>query len=202
MEEKQNNPRPEEPRKEQANYLPLDISDQIDERAFEVYNALYQAWGVYQDRNTPKKAKKKARTFIQRLYAASGLARKGPKTGGMKEFVTWIYEEEMIPLARTALEEYREIIKEKQGMKTRGEAKQAAIDVIIEDLLGPEGKGSNFFSEKPKRERYRKEMEKWKWIDRRVDGLARDLTAWHLGISSNSVNVLRFRANRQSGGKR
>ena len=166
MGEKQNNPRPEKPRKEQANYLPLDIGDQIDERAFEVYNALYQAWGVYQDRNTPKKAKKKAGTFIQRLYAASGLARKGPKTGGMKEFVGRTYEEEMIPLARTALEEYRDIITER-GIKGRDEAVQAAIDVIIEGLLGPEGRGSKFYVDQPKRERYRKEMEKWKWIDRR-----------------------------------
>ena len=157
MEEKQNNPRPEEPRKEQANYLPLDIGDPIDERAFEVYNALYQAWRVYQDRNTPKKAKKKAGTFIQRLYAASGLARKGPKTGGMKEFVAWTYEEEMIPLARTALEEYRDIITER-GIKGRDEAVQQAIDVIIEGLF-PEGKGSNLSTEQPKRDRYRIAME-------------------------------------------
>jgi len=118
----------------------------------------------------------------------------------MKEFVAWTYEEEMIPLARMALAEYRDVISE-QGIKGRDGAVQAAIDVIIEGLFR-EGKGSNFFSEKPKRERYRKEMGKWRWIDRRVDGLARDLTAFHMGISPGSVHVLRFRANRQSGGKR
>jgi hypothetical protein len=99
----------------------------------------------------------------------------------------------MYSLARTALEEYREIIKDKQEMKARGEAKQAAIDVIIEGLLGPESKGSNLSTEQPKRDRYRKAMEKWKWRDRRADGLARDLTAFHLGISPGSVHVLRSR---------
>jgi len=178
------------------NYLPLPIGGPINEMAFDVYNALYQNWRKYQDRKTPRKERKKAETFIQRLYAASRLARKGPKTGGTKEFVAWTYDEEMIPLARMALAEYRDVIAE-QGIKGRDEAVQAAIDVIIEDLLGPEGKGSNFFSEKPKRERYRREMEKWKWIDRRVDGLARDLTAFHLGISSGSVHVLRSRTRHQ-----
>ena len=196
MGEKQKNPRPETHREEQTNYLPLDIGDQIDERAFEVYRALYQAWRDYQDRNVPELVKKKAEIFIQRLYAASGLAPKGPKTVRMKELVTWTYKEQMFPLAQMALAEYRDVIAE-QDIKGRDRAVQAAIDVIIADLLGSEGKGSKLSVDQPKRERYRKELQKLKWKDRRVDGLARDLTAWHLGISSNSVNVLRFRARQR-----
>jgi len=195
MGEKQKISRPEKSKKEMANYLPLGIGDQIDERACEVYRVLYQAWRDYQDRNIPEQAKKKAGAFIQRLYAASGLVRKGPKTRGMKEFVALTYEE-MIPLAQMALAEYRDVIAE-QDIKGRDRAVQAAIDVIIEDLLGSEGKGSKFYSEQPKRERYRKELQELKWKDRRVEGLARDLTAWRLGISSNSVNVLRFRARQR-----
>jgi len=59
MEEKQNNPRPEEPRKEQANYLPLDIGDQIDERALRSTTLYIRLGGSIRIGTLPRKPKRR-----------------------------------------------------------------------------------------------------------------------------------------------
>ena len=188
-------------------YLPLPITTQTDEMAFDVYNAVYRAWQTYQDKRQPTKERAKAEGYIKRLWASARLRRKGPRAGGLKDLVAYSYDE-MLPLAREALEEYRDIerISKSEGVtisETRKEAKDAAVELILKRLV-PERRRMESERKRPyqiaverltaKRNNYRKKMENWNWLNRRADGLARDLTALDLGIKPSSVHVLRFRA--------
>jgi cation transport regulator ChaB len=191
-------------------YQPLPIRDQTDEMAFEVFNAIFSAWQTYQDKQQPTKETAKAEGYIKRLWVSAKLRRKGPRAGGLKQLVAFKYDE-MLPLAREALEEYRGIerISKSKGVtlsETRKEAKGAAIDLILERLV-PERRRMESERKKTyqiagerltaKRNNYREKMESWNWLNRRTDGLARDLTALDLGIKPASVHVLRFRAQRK-----
>jgi hypothetical protein len=191
-------------------YQPLPIRGQTDEMAFEVFNAIYKAWQTYQDKQRPTKERAKAETYIKRLWASAKLAGKGPRGGGLKGLVAYSYND-MVPLAREALEEYRDIerISKSEGVtlsETRKEAKDAAIELILERLV-PERRRMESERKKTyqiaverltaKRNNYREKMESWNWLNRRADGLARDLTALDLGIKPASVHVLRFRAQQK-----
>ncbi len=187
-------------------YLPLPIGTRTDEMAFEVYSAVYEAWQKYRDKGIPAKERHMAESFIKRLYGAAKLAGKGPKTGGLKDLVNFIYDE-MIPLAQVALEEYRDNYRdivegeEKSSIsQRRSQARDAAIEVILERLM-PESRTDR--NREKNREAYRETIKRlWtkdgKWLNRRSDGLAKDLTAMELGIKSNSVHVLRHRARQKS----
>lgn len=176
---------------------------------FEVYNAVYQAWQKSQDKKLSAKERGTAKAYIKRLWAAARLARRGPRARVQNQLVAYTYDA-MLPLAREALGEYRDVerISKSEGAsisKARNEAKDAAISVILERLVPDrrpmKSEGSTAYQaafEKltDKRKAFRAIMEKWKWLDRRSDGLAKELTALDLGIKPSSVHVLRFRAKR------
>lgn len=190
-------------------YLPLPIKTRTDDMGFEVYNAVYQAWQKSQDKKLSAKERGTAKAYIKRLWAAARLARRGPRARVQNQLVAYTYDA-MLPLAREALGEYRDVehISKSEGAsisKARNEAKDAAIRVILERLVPDrrpmKSEGSTAYQaafEKltHKRKAFRAIMEKWKWLDRRSDGLAKELTALDLGIKPSSVHVLRFRAKR------
>jgi hypothetical protein len=184
-------------------YQPLPIRDRTDEMAFEVFRSIYRAWQTYQDNQLPAKARAKAGAYIKRLWDSAKLARKE----GLKNLVAFSYDQ-MFPLAREALEEYRdeERMSKSEGvtiLERRTKARDAAIKLLLERLV-PERRQMKWERKKTyqisaeqltaKRNNYREKMEKWNWLNRRADGLARDLTALDLGIMPSSVHVLRFRA--------
>ena len=80
----------------------------------------------------------------------------------------------------------------------REEAKRAAINIILERLLGSSEEKETLDNQR-KREEYRKKMEGWKWTGRRVDGLALDLTALQFGVENPKlIHVWRFRARQKN----
>jgi len=118
----------------------------------------------------------------------------------------FVYEQ-AYRVADNALEEYRDLMKEKTP-NAWVLARESAIEVCL-DYLAPlpgrspmkEGASTQTAEEEvakatraAKRERLKGALEKWRWIDRRVDGVACELTALHLGITTGLVRVRKHRA--------
>jgi hypothetical protein len=184
-------------------YDPLPIRDRVDEQAAEVYLLLRGAWRTYQDSVASEGDRQRGERLIRRLYAAARFGRRG----GLNERVEETYGE-MLRLAGAALEERRDVMREyEEGRRETGlqearrAANAAAVDVIMERLVGPQRQREG--AAQRLAERWRERLERFfkgPWRVLRADGLARELTALALGLSPRSISVLRHRARRRAEG--
>jgi hypothetical protein len=190
-------------------FEPLPIGDPVDERALEVLCALFRAWRIRQDTNASERDQARASKLINQLWGAAEVARRGPRAPFPKELVLLSYEQ-AYRVAANALEEYRDLVKENAWELAR----ESAIEMCL-DYLAPlpgrtpmsEGAPTQTAEEEvakatvaAKRERLKRTLEKWRWIDRRVDGVACELTALQLEITTGLVRVLKHRARQGTKG--
>lgn len=177
-------------------FQPLPIGDTVDEHALDVLLALFRAWHTRQDGAAPKRERARGTALITQLWEASQVRGRGPRGRFPKPLVLYV-SAEMRELADRALEEYREELfrstTEGGGVnRARKAAKAAAIAVILERLAPTTRYDHREAAEL--RTALEKKLGEWSWLDRRADGLARDLTAHQLKIKPGSVRVLKHRA--------
>jgi hypothetical protein len=175
-------------------FEPRPIADVVDERALEVLAALSRAWEIRQDTKAPRGDRTRATGLINQLWGAAQLAPRGPRRRFPPELVPLTYER-FYRLAEDALEEYRDLAKEQPAA-----AKTQAIEMILNDLWPSTRHDPKAVS--VRRENLKRTLEGWRWVGRRVDGLARDLTAFQLEITPGSVRVLKHRARQGMKGGR
>jgi len=175
--------------------LNLPIKDSVDGMAFEVLCGLRETWLTY---GNDKGRKEQARAIIQRLHGAYKMRTKGKPARMPGDLIPPVMDA-MRRVAALALDAYRKFEhrarNKGQGRahrRTLQEAKDAAIQVLIEEFIKPQLRDQS--PKEWRTEAYRRfGFIQW---NRRVDGIATQLGSCIYGLAPGSIAKSKYRTKR------